>query len=84
MRMKKVVLIAERPRCRWARTLENQVRRMMEMLRVCGRCRAWQEHHLQASSYARALQCEPIGRLAHFAGHEIVTRQLPLQGDISV
>lgn len=32
---------------------------------------------LEASSYERALQGEPIGRVLHFTGHKIVSAQLP-------
>lgn len=37
---------------------------------------------LEASSYERALQGEPIGRVLHFTGHEIVSAQLPLERNL--
>ena len=46
----KEVLIAERPRYRWALTLENYVRQMVESMRVCG------------SRHAKGI---PIYKLAH-------------------
>lgn len=37
---------------------------------------------LEASSYERALQGEPIGSVLHFTGHEIVSAQLPLERNV--
>ena len=59
-----VVLIAELPLFRWVVTLVSQVRRVTEVVRGWRSCRAWEEHYLQASSYACALQYEPVGRFA--------------------
>ena len=42
------------------------------------------DFYLQTSSYACALQGEPIRGLTHFAGHQIVTGELPFDGDIRV
>ena len=79
-----MVLIAERPRYRWAQTLVNQMRRRMEMMRVYRGCHAWEERYLQTSSYAGALQGEPLGCFANFARQKIVTAQLPFQCDLGV
>jgi hypothetical protein len=39
---------------------------------------------LQASSYASALQGEPLGGFTHLAGHETVAGELPFERDIGV
>ena len=82
MQTEEEALIAERPRYRWALTLVNQVRRMTGLMRFYRNHRAKEEHHLQASSYAGALQYEPVGRFADFARQKIVTSELPFQGDL--
>ena len=84
MLTKTMLLIAEQPRYRWARTLVNQVRRRMEMMRVYKSCHAREEHYLQTSSYAGALQGEPVGCFAYFAREKIVTAQVPFQSDVGV
>ena len=67
---------AERQRCRLARTLGSYVRQIM---RVYAQCNAQAYSSLEASSYAGALQGEPVRRFAHFARHQIVTRRLQLE-----
>lgn len=79
-----VVQIAELPRFRWVVTLVSQVRRVTEVVRVWRSCRAWEEHYLQASSYACALQYEPVGCFAHFAGQQVMAGLLPLERDVGV
>ena len=51
---------------------------------VYARCHAESYSGLEASSYAGALQGEPVRCFAHFARHQIVTRQLPLESHFRV
>ena len=46
---------------------------------VNARCHAGWSSCLETSSYARALQGEPLRCFAHFAGRQIVASQLPLE-----
>ena len=68
-------LTAERKRYRLARTLESYVRQLV--MYVC--CDTESYSSLEASSYAGALQGEPVRCFAHFARHQIVPGQLPLE-----
>ena len=67
---------AERQRYRLARTLESYLRQMMGCFT---RYQAEWYSRLEASSYARALQGEPLRRFAHFTWHQIVAGQLPFE-----
>jgi hypothetical protein len=71
MRTMKEELTAERKRYRLAGTLGSYVRQIM---RVYVRCSAQGYSSLEASSYAGALQGEPVRCFAHFAWHQIVAR----------
>ena len=66
---------AERKRYRLARTLESYVRQLMMYVRY----NTESYSSLEASSYAGALQGEPIRCFAHFAWHQIVGGGLPLE-----
>src|SRR5882762_1202837 len=44
----------------------------------------WSEFSFEASSYACALQGEPIGCLTHFTGHQIVAGELPFERHFGV
>ena len=67
-------LTAERERYRLARTLESYVRQLMMYVRY----NTESYSSLEASSYAGALQGEPVRCFAHFERQQIVTRHLPL------
>ncbi len=71
---------AEWKRYRLARTLESYVRQLMMYVR----CSTESYSSLEASSYAGALQGEPVRCFAHFARHQIVARRLPLESDFRV
>jgi hypothetical protein len=74
-------LTAERKRCRLNRTLESYVGQIMK----CVLCIVPNGMLvLEASSYARALQGEPVRCFAHFARHKIMTRALPFENYIRV
>jgi len=72
-------LAVERKRYRLARTLESYVQQSLYV-----RCNAEWHFSLEASSYAGALQGEPVRCFAHFAWHQIMTCELPLESDFCV
>ena len=51
---------------------------------VYARCHAEWHSRLEASLYAGALQGEPVRCFAHFARHQIVAGQLPLESHFGV
>jgi hypothetical protein len=71
MRTMKEELTEERKRYRLAGTLGSYVRQIM---RVYAQCNAQAYSSLEASSYAGALQGEPVRCFARFARHQIVAR----------